>query len=111
MQFEVIIKKLKRVIIDSQQNIKKLQEKYEKHSDNKIYTTYLNKMLDQSLYILDLLPKKAVPVLIIFTDSNLYLEKLGNYNNILMQLNRIDVNINIINIYSTNNEVNLFALG
>lgn len=108
----MIMRKLKRIIIDSQHNLKKLQEKNEKNNDYfKIHTTYLNKMLDQSLYILDLLPKKAAPVLIIFTDSNLYIDKLGNYNNILMQLNRIDININIVNIHSALNELNLFSLG
>ncbi len=108
----MIMRKLKRIIIDSQINYKKILEKNEKNSDYfKIHTTYLNKMLDQSLYILDLLPKKAVPILIIFTDTNLYINKIGNYNNILMQLNRIDININVINIYSANSELNLSSLG
>jgi hypothetical protein len=94
---------------------KKLQEKPSSstinNSTQKPQTSHMNKMLDQCLYILDLLPKHAIPLLIIFTDSNLCVSKLGKYNNILMQLNRVDINISIIDLYSSNNDVNLFSLG
>jgi hypothetical protein len=94
---------------------KKLQEKPSSASvnnaQNKPQISHMNKMLDQSLYILDLLPKHAIPLLIVFTDSNLCVSKLGKYNNILMQLNRVDINISIIDIYSSSSEVNLFSLG
>lgn len=78
---------------------------------NKYHTSYLNKMLDQSLYILDLLPRSGAPILIIFTDSNLCIAKIGKYNNILMQYNRVDINIHIVDLYSSNNDLNLFSLG
>jgi hypothetical protein len=100
---------------------KKLQEKPSSGSNlgsnnnntgsSKSQISHMNKMLDQCLYILDLLPKHAIPLLIIFTDSNLCVSKLGRYNNILMQLNRVDINISIVDIYSSVNETNLFSLG
>ena len=99
--FDAVIRKLKRIIMDYNQSAKK----------NRHQTSYLNKMLDQSLYILDLLPRSATPILIIFSDSNLYISRLGRYNNILMQLNRVDINIHFIDIFNSSGNINLFALG
>lgn len=95
------MRKLKRIIMDFNQNAKKTRPQ----------TSYLNKMLDQSLYILDLLPRSAAPILIILSDSNLYMSRLGRYNNILMQFNRVDININYIDIFNSTGNMNLFALG
>lgn len=76
-----------------------------------MHTSYLNKMLDQSLFILDLLPRSAAPILIILSDSNLFISRLGKYNNILMQLNRVDININFIDIFNSSGNENLYTLG
>jgi hypothetical protein len=108
--FEIVIQKVKKAITEYHLYFKKLQEK-PGTSQQKPQISHMNKMLDQSLYILDLLPKHAIPLLIMFTDSNLCVSKLGKYNNILMQLNRVDINISIVDIYSTSNDVNLFSLG
>jgi len=95
------MRKLKRIIMDFNQNAKRTRPQ----------TSYLNKMLDQSLYILDLLPRSAAPILIIFSDSNLYISRLGRYNNILMQFNRVDININFIDLFNYSGNMNLYALG
>ncbi len=95
------MRKLKRIIMDFNQNARKTRPQ----------TSYLNKLLDQSLYILDLLPRSAAPILIIFSDSNLYISRLGRYNNILMQFNRVDININFIDIFNSSGNINLYALG
>ena len=42
-------------------------------------------------------------ILFLLTDGNFYLPKLGKYNNILMQLNRIDISIQIIDLFYRNN--------
>jgi hypothetical protein len=110
--FEIVMKKLKHAIVHFP-NLKKTKEStpYLHFYNNRIYTSYLNKMLDQSLYILDLLPRSATPLLIMFTDSNLCLAQMGNYNDILMQYNRIDINVHIIDLYSSNSELNQFYFG
>lgn len=71
----------------------------------------LTKLLEKCIYILDLLPRYASPILILFTDGSFYCSDIGNYNNVLMKFNRIDITIQVIllsklsanNIYSFGN--------
>jgi hypothetical protein len=115
--FESVMKKLKHNLteVNNCKRIKDSASTYSLNNTNILYnrthSSFINKLLDQSLYILDLLPRSAAPLLIILTDSNLSIAKLGNYNSILMQYNRVDISINIIDIYSTNSEINYFELG
>ncbi len=80
---------------------------------------YLNNILEYTLYYLDLLPRTASPILFLITDSNLCFSYFGKYNNILMQYGRIDISIQIIDLFDTNkfnkftppssiNSINLF---
>jgi len=71
----------------------------------------LNPVLEKAYYVLDLLPKTATPLIFLLTDSNLNLSNLGDYNNILMRFNRIDVNIHIIDLHSNNLNYDLYSLG
>ena len=60
----------------------------------------LNTILEYSLYCLDLLPRTATPILFFITDSNLNFSFQGKYNNILMQYGRIDISIQIFDLFS-----------
>lgn len=57
-----------------------------------------NKMLEEGFYILDLLPLNATPILFLFTDSVLDIPEIGKYNSTLMQLGRIDINLQIVDL-------------
>jgi hypothetical protein len=108
---ETVIQKIKKSLIEYHSFYKKIQEKSSNTYSYKSQIANLNKILDQSLYVSDLLPRTATPILIILTDSNLCFSKLGKYNNILMQLNRVDINISIIDLYSTDGNLNPFSIG
>ena len=92
-----IMKKIKNYISNSLNNEISKIKNINYQNDN-----YLNKILQHSLFLLDLLPREATPILFILTDSNLNLNNLGKYNNILHQFNRKDIKINIINLYNMN---------
>ena len=68
---------------------------------------YLNKILEQGLYILDLLSLNATPLFFLLTDSVLDLLFTGKYNNILMQLGRVDINLQIIDLSPNNMQLKL----
>ena len=70
-------------------------------------TMYLNKILEQGLYILDLLSLNATPLFFLLTDSVLDLLFTGKYNNILMQLGRVDINLQIIDLSPNNMQLKL----
>ena len=60
----------------------------------------LNTIFEYSLYCLDLLPRTATPILFFITDSNLNFSSQGKYNNILMQYGRIDISIQIFDLFN-----------
>ena len=94
-----IIKKIKFYISNLINfEVTKIKPNINNQNDN----SYLNKILQHSLFLLDLLPREATPILFILTDSNLNLNNIGKYNNILHQFNRKDIKINIINLLNIN---------
>ena len=64
---------------------------------------FLQKILENSLFTFNLMSSFGSRILFLLTDGNFYLENLGKYNNILMQLNRIDISIQIIELLYRNN--------
>ena len=64
---------------------------------------FFQKILENSLFIFNLMSSCGSRILFLLTDGNIYLENLGKYNNILMQLNRIDISIQIIDLLYRNN--------
>lgn len=79
---------------------------YEKKSqDNEMEKQihFLQKILENSLFTFNLMPSTGSRILFLLTDGNFFLPDLGKYNNILMQLNRIDISIEIIDLLYRNN--------
>ena len=64
---------------------------------------FLQKILENSLFTFNLMSSFGSRIIFLLTDGNFYLENLGKYNNILMQLNRIDISIQIIDLLYRNN--------
>ena len=86
--------------------INSILSKYEKRNqDNEIekQIIFLHKILENSLFTFNLMSSTGSRILFLLTDGNFYLPKLGKYNNILMQLNRIDISIQIIDLFYRNN--------
>lgn len=74
------------------------------------YTNDILKTLQKIIFIMDLLPRRASPIVIYFTDGNISCSNLGKYNNVLMKMNRVDISINIISLSSLKNN-NLLSFG
>ena len=58
----------------------------------------LNSMLKVCFYSLSLMPESCVPVLILVTDGVSAGLELGGYDDLLMQLHRADISLNIVDI-------------
>ena len=89
------ISKLNGHIINPSYNNSKALDIYIKNQSN-----ILNTIFEYSLYCLDLLPRTATPILFFITDSNLNFSSQGKYNNILMQYGRIDISIQIFDLFN-----------
>ena len=64
---------------------------------------FLYKILENCLLTFNLMPSTGNRILFLLTDGNIFLPNLGKYNNILMQLNRADISIQIIDMFYRNN--------
>jgi len=58
-----------------------------------------------------MMPKTASPILIFLSDSNLFISEKGNYNNVLMQYNRVNISLYVIDLYNYSETINLNTLG
>ena len=68
---------------------------------------FLYKILENCLLTFNLMPSSGNRILFLLTDGNIFLPNLGKYNNILMQLNRADISIQIIDMFYRNNCIGL----
>ena len=64
---------------------------------------FLYKIFENCLLTFNLMPSTGNRILFLLTDGNIFLPNLGKYNNILMQLNRADISIQIIDMFYRNN--------
>ena len=80
-------------------NKKKLQS----NDENRDQILFLYKILENCLLTFNLMPSTGNRILFLLTDGNIFLPNLGKYNNILMQLNRADISIQIIDMFYRNN--------
>ena len=83
--------------------INSILSKYSVKNQDNESKDFLQKILENSLFIFNLMSSFGSRILFLLTDGNFYLENLGKYNNILMQLNRIDISIQIIELLYRNN--------
>ena len=71
--------------------------------ENRDQLLFLYKILENCLLTFNLMPSSGNRILFLLTDGNIFLPNLGKYNNILMQLNRADISIQIIDMFYRNN--------
>ena len=83
--------------------INSILSKYSVKNQDNESKDFLQKILENSLFTFNLMSSCGSRILFLLTDGNFYLENLGKYNNILMQLNRIDISIQIIELLYRNN--------
>ena len=83
--------------------INSILSKYSVKNQENENKDFLQKILENSLFTFNLMSSYGTRILFLLTDGNFYLENLGKYNNILMQLNRIDISIQIIDLLYRNN--------
>ena len=114
---------IKHAFILNQENLEKHQEKITmkinsilskyyslKNQDNNEIEKqmhFLNKILENSLFTFNLMSSSGSRILFLLTDGNFYLPSLGKYNNILMKLNRLDISIQMIDLFY---RTNIFGL-
>ena len=72
-------------------------------NENKGQILFLYKILENCLLTFNLIPSSGNRILFLLTDGNIFLPNLGKYNNILMQYNRADISIQIIDMFYRNN--------
>ena len=82
---------------------KHYEKKKIKENENRKQILFLYKILENCLSIANLMSGLGCPILFLLTDGNACLPKLGKYNNILMQFNRVDISIQIIDLFYRNN--------
>ena len=74
-----------------------------KNQNNEKKKNLLHKILENCVFTFNLMASSGNRILFLLTDGNFFLPYLGKYNNILMQLNRIDISIQIIDLFYRNN--------
>ena len=74
-----------------------------KNPNNEKQRNLLHKILENCVFTFNLMSSSGNRILFLLTDGNFFLPYLGKYNNILMQLNRIDISIQIIDLFYRNN--------
>ena len=79
------------------------KKKMQNLDENRDQILFLYKILENCLLTFNLMPSSGNRILFLLTDGNIYLPNLGKYNNILMQLNRADISIQIIDMFYRNN--------
>ena len=79
------------------------KKKPQSNDENTAQIEFLYKILENCLLTFNLMPSSGNRILFFLTDGNIYLHHLGKYNNILMQLNRADISIQIIDMFYRNN--------
>ena len=72
-------------------------------NENKEQILFLYKILENCLLTFNLIPSSGNRILFLLTDGNIFLPNIGKYNNILMQYNRADISIQIIDMFYRNN--------
>ena len=85
------------------------EKKKKKEFENKNQILFLYKILENCLSTFNLMSSLGCPLLFLLTDGNACLPKLGKYNNILMQLNRVEISIQIIDLFYRNNIYGLIS--
>lgn len=109
---DIVIRKIKRSILDYHGvtiNNNNSKRERERNGKDRVNTSDILKILHQSLYILDLLPRRASPIILFFSDACLCCSQIGVYNNYLMQLNRVDVTVHNI-VLGSFCQRNMFSL-
>ena len=94
-----ISNKINLILMKYHDNKKKLQN----NDENRDQILFLYKIFENCLLTFNLMPSSGNRILFFLTDGNIYLPHLGKYNNILMQLNRADISIQIIDMFYRNN--------
>ena len=79
------------------------KKKITNNSENRDQILFLYKILENCLLTFNLMQSSGNRILFLLTDGNIFLPNLGKYNNILMQLNRADISIQIIDMFYRNN--------
>ena len=79
------------------------ERKAQNNFENQGPILFLYKILENCLLTFNLMPSSGNRILFLLTDGNIFLPNLGKYNNILMQLNRADISIQIIDMFYRNN--------
>jgi len=85
------------------------EKKKKKEFENKNQILFLYKILENCLSTFNLMSSLGCPLLFLLTDGNACLPKLGKYNNILMQFNRVEISIQIIDLFYRNNIYGLIS--
>ena len=94
-----ISNKINLILMKYHDNKKKLQN----NDENRDQILFLYKIFENCLLTFNLMPSSGNRILFFLTDGNIFLPHLGKYNNILMQLNRADISIQIIDMFYRNN--------
>ena len=86
-------------------NINLILMKYNdiKKTENQNQILFSYKILENCLLTFNLMPSSGNRILFLLTDGNIFFPHLGKYNNILMQFNRVDISIQIIDMFHRNN--------
>ena len=79
------------------------KKRTQNNNENKEPILFLYKILENCLLTFNLIPSSGNRILFLLTDGNIFLPNLGKYNNILMQFNRADISIQIIDLFYRNN--------
>lgn len=85
------------------------EKKKKKEFENKNQILFLYKILENCLSTFNLMSSLGCPLLFLLTDGNVCLPKIGKYNNILMQFNRVEISIQIIDLFYRNNIYGLIS--
>lgn len=85
------------------------EKKKKKEFEHKNQILFLYKILENCLSTFNLMSSLGCPLLFLLTDGNACLPKIGKYNNILMQFNRVEISIQIIDLFYRNNIYGLIS--